>query len=39
MESFLVGAEGSDEAPDLGSEVSSLVGVLLGGHGSEVGSI
>ena len=37
MESCLVGAEGSDRASELVSEVGSLVFVLLGGPGSGVG--
>ena len=39
MEPSPVGAEGSDETSDLGSKVGSLVGFLLGGPGSEVGSV
>ena len=37
MEPTLVGAEGSDKASYLGSEVGSLVGFSLGGPGSNVG--
>ena len=39
MEPSLVGAEGSDRASELGSEVNSLIGFLLGGLVSEVGSV
>ena len=37
MESYLMGAEGSNRASESGSEVGSLVGFLLGCPGSEMG--
>ena len=39
MEPSLVGTEGSDEASLLGSEVGSSVDFLIGGPGSEMGSM
>ena len=36
METYLVGAEGSDRESVSGYKVSSLVGFSLGGPGSEV---